>query len=167
MKRSSEPRMARCSMTGTLRVVVGGHVFGPEAARHREIDLHGAALPGTADGVLDVELDLRAVEGALARQFGPLQSGSAQTPAQRILGLVPDLVGPDPAFRTQRQLDGDIMEAEIGIDLFDQRIECRHFGFDLVFGTEDVAVVLDEAAHAHQPCSAPAGSLRWQEPNSP
>jgi len=38
---------------------------------------------------------------------------------------------------------------------------------DVVFGAEDVAVVLREAAHPLMPCSAPLGSLRWHWPNSP
>jgi hypothetical protein len=40
-----------------------GHV---EAFRHEHIQLDGTALPGTADGVFDVEVQFRAVECAVA-----------------------------------------------------------------------------------------------------
>ena len=37
-----------------------------EAFRHEHIELDCTALPGTADGILDVEIELRTVEGAVA-----------------------------------------------------------------------------------------------------
>ena len=54
--------------------VVLADVFRAEALRHREIDLHRTALPRATDRVLDVEFDLRAVEGAFAGQFFPFQA---------------------------------------------------------------------------------------------
>ena len=67
MKRSSEPKIARCSMTGRALLAVLVDVVRAEPARHVQVDLPGAALPVAADGVLQHELELRAVEGALAR----------------------------------------------------------------------------------------------------
>src|SRR5258708_30660859 len=51
--------LARVRLADVLRAQAPGH-----AAVH----LHGAALPGAADAVLEVVLDLWAIEGALARQ---------------------------------------------------------------------------------------------------
>ena len=50
-----------------LLVAVGVDVEGAEALRQIEIDLGGAALPVAADGIAQHVLELRAVEGALAR----------------------------------------------------------------------------------------------------
>jgi hypothetical protein len=66
-----------------------------------------------------------------------------------MLGLVPDLVGADALFGPRRHLVDDVGEAEVGIDLLQQRGEGHALGLDLVLGAEDVAVVLREAAHPH------------------
>ena len=42
------------------------HIFEVEALRQLEVELNGAALPRPADAVFKVEVDLRAVEGAVA-----------------------------------------------------------------------------------------------------
>jgi hypothetical protein len=96
-----------------------------------------------------VVLDLRTVERALARQLGPGHAAGTQAGAQRFFGLVPDLVGADAVVRTQRQLDVDIVEAEVRIHFHRLRVESHHFRLDLLFGAEDVAIILGEAAHAH------------------
>src|SRR5690606_24838363 len=71
----ADDRAVQHDRVPTLAVLV--HVFGAEAAGHHEVHLHGAQLPGAADGVLEVVFDLRAVEGALARQLLPLHAGGA------------------------------------------------------------------------------------------
>ena len=47
-------------------IVVGAGVGEVEALRHLEVELAGAALPGAAERVGDVEVDLRPVEGTVA-----------------------------------------------------------------------------------------------------
>ena len=69
-----------------------GHVLGAQALRHREVDLHRAALPLAAQRILEGVLDLRAVESAVARCDDHFHPGSLQAGDQRGLGLVPDLV---------------------------------------------------------------------------
>ena len=51
---------------GTLLGAVRIHVLQIEVLRHLEVELHGTALPGTAQAVLQVEVDLGTVEGAVA-----------------------------------------------------------------------------------------------------
>ena len=51
---------------GALLGAVGVHVLQVKVERHLEVELNGAALPGTAERVLQVEIDLGAVEGAVA-----------------------------------------------------------------------------------------------------
>ena len=93
-------------------------------------------------------LDLRAVEGALARQLLPLHPVAGQCRAQRALGLVPGGVIAQARFRTQRDLDLDLIEAEVLVDRQRLLVERGHFRLDLVFGAEHVAVVLGETTHA-------------------
>ena len=66
---------------------------------------------------LQVVLDLRAVEGALARQFLPFHAAGTQRRTQRVLGLVPGGVVAQARFGAQGDLDLDLLEAEVGVDL--------------------------------------------------
>ena len=61
---------------GAMLFPIGAHIGDIEAFRHLEIQLDGAALPGTADGVLQVEVDLGAVEGAVSLVDGIGQAAS-------------------------------------------------------------------------------------------
>ena len=75
MKRSSEPRIARCSITGILRVLSSATYSAP---KRPGIEKSTCIVPHCQERpmrVLDVEFDLRAVERALARQLGPLRAG--------------------------------------------------------------------------------------------
>ena len=60
--------MARWTITGVLLLPVRRDVEGAEALRQVEVDLRGAALPVAADRVAQRVLELRPVEGALARR---------------------------------------------------------------------------------------------------
>ena len=51
---------------GALLGAVGVHVLQVKVERHLEVELDGTALPGTAERILQVEVDLGAVEGAVA-----------------------------------------------------------------------------------------------------
>ena len=61
MKRSRDPEDGPVQHDRRAADVIARHVFRPRRPG-MEIDLHGAALPGTTDGVLDVEFDLGAVK---------------------------------------------------------------------------------------------------------
>ena len=72
------------------------------------------------------------------------------------------------AVGPRRHLVDDVGEAEVGVDLLQQRRVGHALVEDLVLGAEDVAVVLREAAHAHDAVQRRrVGSLRWHWPNSP
>src|SRR5471032_2066254 len=117
------------------------------------IDVKLALRPDNRIGTDEVwdeaEDALRSGLRALARQFRPRHAAGAQAGAQRVLGLVPHFVGADAVVRTQRQLDVDIVEVEIGIHFHRLLVEGHDLGFDLLVRAEDVAIVLREAAHAH------------------
>ena len=110
--------------------------------------------------VLSVLIAVIALAVAAAFIVPPLLAPSGQPAPSGSPSATPtvpprDIVGTDAAIRAQGQFDGDVVEAEIGVNFLDQRIEGRHFGLDLVFGAEDVTIVLDEAAHAHQAMQRP------------
>ncbi|MNC40745.1 hypothetical protein D3C75_894740 [compost metagenome] len=61
-----------------LAAIILTDVLGPEADRQIEVELQGTALPDSPQAILQRELDLRAVEGALARLQLPRQAGVVQ-----------------------------------------------------------------------------------------
>ena len=66
MKRSMEPNTTRWIMIGRCFQAVSTHVLCLKPLGQLEVQLDGAALPGSADGILQMEVDLRAVEGAVS-----------------------------------------------------------------------------------------------------
>src|SRR5690606_10866073 len=87
--------------------------------------------------------------GALARLQVVRQAGGVQGRGQRAFGAVPQLVGADALFRTGGQLELDVLEAEVTVDVQGQLDERGRLGLHLLFGAEDVRIVLGEAAHTH------------------
>lgn len=133
---------------------VFGDVFQAETRRQIEIELDGRELPGTADGVDELDVDFGAVEGRLAGNglirnvealhgFG--QRGSGALPVFRFAGVI---------FRVRRvpigKLDFEFIEAEIFHDGEGKVDAGLDFGFDLRRHAEYVCVVLREPAHAEK-----------------
>ena len=131
-----------------LLAVLGG-ILQVEVQRHLEVQLDGAALPGASDAVLEVEVDLRAVERAVALVDGVVQTQLLQRALQAVGRGLPVLVGAHGVLRAGGQLD-EVLEAELGVDLVDQVHDVGDLVGDLVGAHEDVRVVLGEAAHAEQ-----------------
>ena len=74
------------------------------------------------------------------------------------LGVVPLLVRADALLRPRRQLDDDVLEAEVVVDRQQQVVHLEALLGELLLGDEDVRVVLREVAHAQQAVQAPDGS---------
>src|SRR5690606_23074479 len=106
-------------------IVVLADVLGPQAHRQVEVQLQGTALPDATQTVLQGELDLRTVEGALARLQLIGQPGGFQGRRQRGLGTVPQLVGTDALFGTGGQLELDVIKAEVGVHRLGDRKSTR------------------------------------------
>ena len=88
MNRSNEPLTARWMTTGRCVGVVLADVREVEPLGRRVVELDRAELPRAADRVGDVEVDLRAVERAVAflelvRLPGRLERGLAAPPSAR------------------------------------------------------------------------------------
>ena len=94
--------------------------------------------------------NLRTIECAFARQFFPLYTASGQCITQTLFGLIPDFVRTCTLFRAEGQLHSNIMEAELSVNANKQFIECTCFINDLIFGTEDVRIILHKTANTHQ-----------------
>ena len=122
-----------------------------EPAGHVEIDLHGAALPVAADRVAQHIFEFWAVEGAFALVERPRPAGRFERLHQRGFGLVPYRVLADAFFRPVGEFDAHVVEAEILIDRQNEIVDLDDLRGDLLFGDEDVRVVLGEGAHPHQP----------------
>src|SRR5476651_1889413 len=119
-----------------------------QSFRQDEIDLQGATLPIAADRVAQHEFELRAVERALAGIEDEVETGCLGRRLQRFLGLVPDRVRAGARGRTVRELH-EVLEAQVLVDLAQELAEADRLALDLVFGAEDVGVVLREGAYAH------------------
>ena len=142
---------------GAVACAVFAHVFGVQPLGHGKVHLDGAALPLAANGIFERVFDLGAVERAIARRHDEVAASGAQAFHQRVFGLVPDGVGADALLGPRGYLVDDVGKAEVGIHLLQQGAEGADFGLYLVFGAEDVTVVLREGAHAHDAVQA----ARW------
>ena len=120
-------------------------VFAVEFFRQLHIQLNGAALPGTADGVLQMEVDLWAVESAVAFVDNVIQMIGFQRFAQAFRGQFPGSVVTHGVLRTGRQFCM-VFQTESGVHFVEQFDYVGDFRLDLFRGHEDMGIVLGEAA---------------------
>ena len=106
-------------------------------------------LPRAADRVGHVEVDLRAVERAVALVELVRQVVVVQRALQRGLGAVPHVLGADPLLGPRRELQARL-EAELLVDREAEVEAADDLFLDLVLGGEDVRVVLGDVADAQQ-----------------
>lgn len=112
--------------------------------------------------------DLRTVECAFTRKDVIFDAGSIQSIHQSFFCFVPSCIIADTFFRTCCNLVRDVRKAVVGIDLLNELGVSSAFGKNLIFGTEDMSVVLSEAADsASNRAESRIGSFLWQAPNSP
>ncbi|MNO25723.1 hypothetical protein D3C76_155660 [compost metagenome] len=129
--------------------VVFRDVFSAQTDRQVKIELQSTTLPDPTKAVFQRELDLRTVERALTRLQIVRQASTIKGCSQCSFSAIPQLVGTDAFFRTSGQFHLDIFEAEIGVDVHGQLDERGGLGLHLLFGAEDVGVVLSERTYAH------------------
>ncbi len=122
-----------------------------EPDREIIVHLHGAKLPLAPDHVFDHEIDLRAVERRLAGLFREGHVEGLGGFATGVFGLVPvgGVAGVFVRIRIpQSDAHAVILHAEGGEHNLHQRKAPEHFGGDLLFGAEQMGVVLRESADA-------------------
>ena len=134
-----------------MLLVILADIFRAETLRQVEIHLDRSALPIAPEGILQREFELRTVKRAFARIQHIIQPGELCRFGESRFGLVPDFIASHALCRTGRELHLHIVESEIVIDFLYQVTEVRDFARDLVFGTEDVRIVLHKSANTHQP----------------
>ena len=129
--------------------VVGAHVGEPEPGGHLHVVLDRSHLPAATEHVGHVEVDLGAVERALAfpdhvAELVPLER-VLEPPFRR----VPLLVRPEAILRTRREL-GMGLESEQAVQVAHVVDAAVDLGRDLLLGAEDVRVVLRDVANARE-----------------
>ena len=125
------------------------HELQAEVQRHLEVKLHGAALPRTAERVLQVEVDLRAVEGAVALVELVIHAKLRQSRLQAVLRSLPVLIGAHGVVGAGGKLHM-VLEAELLVHRVDKAHDAHDLVGELVGAHEQVRIVLVEAAHAEQ-----------------
>src|SRR5450830_461910 len=150
------PQQRAVDHDGPMLFVVGPGVRDVEALRHGEVDLDGAALPGAPHDVADVEVDLGAVEGAVAgvQHVGEGLAAGARLGVEHAgegaLGPLPHLVAADALVGPGAELDLDIAEAEGRVAVVHEAYDAADLVFELLGGAVDVRVVLGEVTHAEE-----------------
>ena len=130
-------------------LAVRSHVFRLKALRKLEVELNGSALPGSSQGIRQMEVDLGSVERAVAFIDHIILSGLIQRLTQGLRRQFPILIASHAVFGSGGQLHM-IREAETAVDLVDQAHYALDLVLDLLPGHENMRIVLGEAAHAHQ-----------------
>ena len=136
---------------GLLVAAVLGDVLEVEVLRQLEVELQGADLPLAAERVLHLEVDLRAVEGAVA--LVDFVIALAVLAVEDLLELffrnIPRLDVAHKVVGARRKLRF-AAHAERRIDLVGDVHDVAHLSGDLVFHEEGVVVVLTEELHAEE-----------------
>ena len=136
---------------GSLALAIAGDVLEIETFGQVEVELDGRQLPRPADGVLDVDVDLRAIERAAALVGDVVEPAAIKRSSKTFGGLVPQLILTHRLLgRASRELRLEILEAERPQHR-EHEIKQRHqLALDVLARGEDMAVVLGEATTAHQ-----------------
>ena len=124
-------------------------VFQLKAFGHLHIQLNCTALPCSADGVLQMEVNLRAVECTIAFIDGIFNAVFIQCVLQTCCCNFPSLVRAHAVFGSCGQFNV-IFKAEQLIYTVNQADYAGNFILNLFFCHEDMCVILVEAANTHQ-----------------
>src|ERR1700719_445682 len=139
---------------GLVAAAVFTDVFETETAREIEIELHGAELPGAADGVDELDVDFGAVEDGFTGNVFVGDALTVEGSGERALGGFPLLDGAGVIFGmlgiARGELDLVAVEAESVQNGLHEVEAAFDFGFHLITGAKNVGVVLGESAHAQE-----------------
>ena len=128
-----------------------------ERRRLGKVKLDGRALMAAAEGITDVEVDLRTVERAVSRVHHPVVSGFGEGFRESRFRLFPGLGAPHRLLGTGREFDLDVLEAKLAVDLLHQVHEIADLGLDLIEPAVDVCVILGEGPYPGQAGENPRG----------
>ena len=133
----------------TVFLTICSCVFQFESLRQLEVKLDGTALPRSSDGVFQMEVDLRAIECAVAFVDYIVKAKIIECAAETFGCYLPVLIASHAVFRTGGQLYV-IFESEQLIYLIDQSYNTFDLVTDLFRHHEDMCIILCETAYTHQ-----------------
>ena len=139
-----------------LHGAVSSLVLQTETARLVKVILHGRHLPGTANRVLRLNRNLRAVERSTTRIRDELQAGLLRNLLQNRGSLLPLLIGTDELILlialsvAGRQLKVEVIHAEVFKQAQHELQQVTHLVRCLLLRHIRVRVVLGNHAHAGQ-----------------
>ena len=118
--------------------------------QHGQVELDGGDLPVPSEDILDVDVDLRAVEGAVARIHLVGQAVGLECLVERALGGIPLVLRPQVARRARGQLERR-RKVEQLVKGADQPEHAGDLVLHLVGTAVDMGVVHGDLPHAKQP----------------
>ena len=130
-------------------LAVGADILEVKALGHLHVELDGTALPGAAEAVFQMEVDLRAVERAVALVDDIGLAELVERGDKAVGRDFPLLVRADMVLRHGGQLHM-VLEAEERVHIVNELGHALDLVLDLIGRHEDVRIVLREAADAEQ-----------------
>ena len=143
-----------------LRLLFGGVlalVLEVEADGLLEVNLDGSALVLAVESIVDLHIDLGAVESTVAVVESPGLAEGVEGVLESILRDVPLLFRAESVRGPRRKLKLEL-EAKDAVDVVEEIENGENFRLDLFEGAEDVGVVLLEATNANETAES-AGDL--------
>jgi len=125
------------------------HVLKVETDGKLEIELDGGALVVALEGITDVNINLRTVEGTITRVDLPREASAVEHSLQARLGAIPKGGITHEVLRTGGELHAEV-ETKDGVGELDEVKHASDLLLDLVGTTEDVGIILDETTHTGQ-----------------
>ena len=128
---------------------ISSDVLTVETERKLEIKLDSTTLPGSSDGVLKMEVNLRSVERSVSLIYYIIKPEVVKSSAKSVCSHLPVLITSHGIFRTCGKLYV-IFETKQLIYLVNQF--CNPFDLltDLLRHHKDVGIILCEAAYTHK-----------------
>ena len=116
-----------------------------------EVELDRRELPSPPDGILDVNIDLRTVEGSFSVGHLIGQPCGLERLGKGSLGDLPELVGSDRLLRiSRREVGFELVESEVPQNHQNEVEKALQLVRHLVERCEDVTVVLGEPASSQE-----------------
>ena len=133
----------------TLLGTILSRVLQVKPLRHLEIQLNGTALPCPAQGIPQVEVNLRTIERAVALVYNIIKAHVLQRLPQAVCSHLPILVRTHGILGPGGQLH-KILKAKLCIHFINQFCYALNLILNLVVPHKDMGIILGKTAHAHQ-----------------
>ena len=149
---------------GAVFGTVLSDIFGVQPFGQVRVDLKGAALPDPTDRVGQFKIKLWPVKRAFAGVERIGMAGRLDRVFQRRLDVVPACLGADPFFGAGGEHDLEFLEPEVLVNPGQKIDEFGTFRFDLIFGAENMRVILGESAYPHDAMQRARGFITVARP---